>query len=231
MELTDLREEQILISPDAPAIGVHAAQAARWLRDYRNAPSQMALVYSAVELRLEIERLVIEVLRVVGTSSLERSNFHETISSLRGIEAKIYDLLGYQREIDRKIEFLNLFEQAIGGSRIYPSLQVGQLRRMWHEVSEYCHVQWTLRFEQEPIQAAALESIERNLASVDELVSNKPGWIGFCGETLPDLMRRYVDGAISPSEVQNDIRKMGITTETVVYDRAGRATRLDSDVT
>lgn len=231
MDSFDLREEQILISPDAPPIGAHAVRASRWLHDFRNRPSQMALVYAAVELRLEIERLIIEVLRVVGTGALERGAFQESIASLSGIEAKIYALQGRQREIDSKVQFLNLFEQAIGGSRVYPALQVGQLRRMWHEVSEYCHVQWTLRFEQEHIQAVAVHTIERNLGIVEDLVRQKPGWIDFSGDALPALMRSYVEGTITASHVQESVREMGIRTETWSYDRAGRGTRLDTDAT
>lgn len=99
------------------------------------------LSYAAFELRLEIERVALELLARMQRLTAEDWN---TLQSFGKMEARIYQLEGHQRHIDRKIELSNVMLEALQVDWRLQPINLGELRRAWHECSELCHITWSL---------------------------------------------------------------------------------------
>src|SRR4051812_16561351 len=93
------------------AVGYHLAEAEAWLAASNGGEYTTPLSYAAFELRLEIERIAVELLgRIKGQLT---GDDLDTIQSFGRIENKVYELAGHQRLLDKKVEFSNILLEAL----------------------------------------------------------------------------------------------------------------------
>jgi len=198
-------------------IGYHVAEAEAWLDASENGARTTLLAYAAFELRLEIERIALELLaRIRGDQLL--AEHYATIRSFDRMERRIYDLEGHQLELDLKVAFLNvLLEQLKLETRIQP-INLGRLRRSWHECSELCHVSWSLLVDS-PNQGSVIADKYLAMSEIRQfvrtIVDNGIGWPRIADPTFADLQARYVARTANDDDVRAWARERGIyATET-----------------
>src|SRR5688572_16355188 len=93
-------------------VGYHLAEAEAWLVASERGAHTTLLAYAAYELRLEIERLTIELL--VRVQDGLKPGDAKTLRSFSRVETQIYKLEGHQLEIDKKVEMANLMLETLG---------------------------------------------------------------------------------------------------------------------
>ena len=193
-------------------IGYHVAEAEAWLDACENGARTTLLAYAAFELRLEIERIAIELLaRIRGDQLLAED--YAAIRSFDRMERRIYDLEGHQLELDRKVAFSNvLLEQLKVETRIQ-AINLGRLRRSWHESSELCHVSWSLLADspnQEAIIADKYRAMSEIRQFVRAIIDKGIGWPRIADPTFADLQERYATGTANDDDVRAWTRERGI---------------------
>ncbi len=93
-------------------VGHHFTQACLWLNGATSPADTTAVSYAAFELRLEVERIGVEYLKAVNGGRIEQDDLR-VIESFKRLENRIYRQDGHQAEIDRKLEFLGIFFEAL----------------------------------------------------------------------------------------------------------------------
>lgn len=143
-------------------IGYHLAEAEAWLAASGNGEYTTPLTYAAFELRLEIERIALELLARIQRLTSDDWN---TLQSFTKIEARIYQLEGHQRHLDRKIELFNIMLEALQADWRLQPINLGRLRSAWHDCSQLCHITWSL-VAATPDAAAVCRDKFRSLSEV-----------------------------------------------------------------
>ena len=107
-------------------IGYHCAEAELWLVASNSGVNTTPLSYAAFELRLEIERIAVELLLRLQGGRLLPEDVH-SLGTFRRLEDRIYELAGHQRAIDRKVDFINLMLAALQLEQRVQRIHVGEL--------------------------------------------------------------------------------------------------------
>ncbi len=91
------------------------------------------MAYAGFEFRWRLERIAFELLLgLEGGGSPEQ--LLEASRSFKRLEKKIYELGGHQRELDRKIAFMNVVLRGAGAQFQLATVNVGKLSSLWHEM-------------------------------------------------------------------------------------------------
>jgi hypothetical protein len=193
-------------------IGYHLAEAEAWLAASSGGEHTTPLSYAAFELRLEIERVAVELLAKIRGDRLLPADV-QTIRSFDRIEKRIYELEGHQRILDRKISLVNVMLEALQLEwRIQP-IVVGHLRSAWQECSELCHVTWSLLVDS-PAGAnlgreafSSLSDIQQRLRS---LVDRGIAWPQVSDPLFVEVQDRYIRGEIGDADVRAWFAERGL---------------------
>lgn len=193
-------------------IGYHLAEAEAWLSASGAGKHTTLLSYAAFEMRIEIERVALELLgRIQGDDAL--NDLGRTARQFDRMERAVYELEGHQRELGKKVSFGNLMLSALQIDYRIPEVNLGRLRAGWHKCSELCHVTWSLRVdspggielgEEFFVEMAALQRYLR------ELVSHGITWLRVADASFGALQDQYVRGEASDDDVQAWFEERGI---------------------
>jgi hypothetical protein len=116
----------------------HVVQATKWVELDAGRELDSILVYAAVELRAAIERYIFEFLYLLKEGKL--SGDEETrCRSITGIFALMKETDPFYR---KTIEFTKLVISITPGLPEITVVDTAYLNRKWHDLSEYCHMQF-----------------------------------------------------------------------------------------
>ena len=182
------------------------------------------LSYAAFELRLEIERIAVELLvRIQGGRLLPEDV--RSLGTFRRLEDRIYELAGHQRFIDRKVDFINLMLAALQLEQRIQRIHVGDLKEAWHDCSRLCHVEWSLVVDS-PMRAEvageAFGIISEIQRSVRSIVDAGVTWFKLADESFSDLQDRYINGQVDAEYVRTWFAERGLWSTITDPDGAVR---------
>jgi hypothetical protein len=193
-------------------IGYHCAEAELWLAASDNGINTTPLSYAAFELRLEIERIAVELLVRLGGGKLLPEDVR-SLGTFRRLEGRIYELAGHQRHIDRKVEFINLMLAALQIDHRMQRINVGELKEAWHDCSKLCHVEWSLVIDSPTGEAVAEEAfgiISDVHERVRKIVDTGVSWFSIADASFADIQARYVEGTIADAYVHSWFAEHGV---------------------
>jgi len=193
-------------------IGYHCAEAELWLAASNGGINTTPLSYAAFELRLEIERIAVEILiRIRGDRLLPEDV--QSLGTFRRLEDRIYELAGHQRLIDRKVEFINLMLAALQLDQRMQRIHVGELKEAWHDCSKLCHIEWSL-IADSPIAAAVAEEafgvISEIQGRVRTIVDEGVSWFKLADASFAELQSRYAEGEVDDEYVRTWFSERGL---------------------
>jgi hypothetical protein len=193
-------------------IGYHCAEAELWLAASDGGVNTTPLSYAAFEMRLEIERIAVELLvRLRGDRLLPEDL--DSIGTFRRIEDRIYELAGHQRLIDRKVAFINLMLAALQGEQRVQRIHIGELKGAWHDCSRLCHVEWSLIADspmRDQVAKEAFGNISRIQRQVRAIIDAGITWFKVADASFGDLQDRYVNGEVGDEYVRAWISERGL---------------------
>jgi hypothetical protein len=184
-------------------IGYHCAEAELWLAASKEGGNTTPLSYAAFELRLEIERIAVELLVRVQGGRLYPEDVH-SLGSFKRLEDRIYQLAGHQRLIDRKLEFVNLMFTALKIDRRVPRINVGELKEAWHDCSKLCHNEWSLVSDSPTGSEVAKDAfgiISEIQKRVRSIVDAGITWLNVADASFKEIQDQYVNGDIDADRV------------------------------
>lgn len=193
------------------ALTHHIQEGGTWLSASASGSHSTMVGYAGFELRLGIERLMLEYLIQVDGDQL-KSDHLKLVSSIKSVQNRIYQLEGHQGKIDRKFRvFQILFEMMeMPFQMVRPNL--GQLAKYWHLCSEFCHIGWTLGSASGSV--SVLEDGFRSLSDVhtylDEHTQQLVTWPRFVDPKAKEMQQQFIDGIIGEEEVRAYFRRVGV---------------------
>lgn len=193
-----------------PQIGYHIAEAEAWLAASEAGKQTTLLAYAALELRLEAERVALELLIHVGRDRMSSDTILEVARSFRHAGEKIYELEGHQRMIDRKVAFSNILTQAINAPHLVQAVNVGRLRAIWHGCSELCHIMWSFAAEAPDSGANAFSELSGFAGELRSIVDAGISWMSPGEGAVLELRDAFVRGTIGEAEVRAWIERVGL---------------------
>ena len=190
-------------------LNYHVEEAKNWLRLAMFGEATTALAYAAFELRLGIERILIQYLAAVEPGS--RPDPAISVSAKR-IENRIYHLEGHQREIDAKFRFMEIVFEMLGMPRTLAHPKLGELSGWWHQCSELCHASWTISALS--MGEAKKRSIYEELTGVADRLSAQVaqvvGWPQIADPRFLALRERYLLSEATDEDVRAFLRQTGL---------------------
>jgi hypothetical protein len=192
-----------------PGLDYHLAEAKAWLALARDGKASTPLAYAGFELRLAIERILLQYLY-----SSDPAGFRAEALRLTGkkLENRIYKIAGHQREIDARIRLSEILFEMLGKPGTLARPNLGELARDWQYCSEFCHTGWTLRSStmSEAEAGAAFKRLgeiaETLSAQVQQLVSmprlNDPDFV--------ELEKQFLAGQASEEDIRTFLRRRGV---------------------
>jgi hypothetical protein len=195
----------------AGEIGHHFTQACHWLDGATSPLDTTAISYAAFELRLEIERIGVEYLQAVNGGRIEQDDVR-VIESFKRLENRIYRQDGHQGEIDRKLEFLDIFFDALKVPIKLVRPNFGRLADCWHRCSNYCHITWTLAATREPAKVfpLAIADLREVKAYLSSFALESLAWPGSLSQEFTGLRDRYARGELTREQVLAEIYAQGV---------------------
>jgi hypothetical protein len=192
-------------------IGHHFAQGRHWLSSATSSLDTTAISYAAFEFRLEIERIGVEYFKAVNGGRIDEDDVR-VIESFKRMENRIYHQDGHQAEIDKKLEFLDIFFGALEVPIKIARPNFGRLADFWHRCSNYCHITWTLAATREPekmfpLVIADLKEVQTYLGAFTQ---ESLAWPGSLSPEFTDLRDRYTRGELTREQVLAEIQTQGI---------------------
>lgn len=201
-------------------IGYHLAEAEMWLAASAHGAHSTPLAYAAFELRLEVERVALELLvRMRGDALIPED--HESIRAFGKMENKIYELEGHQRTLDRKIAFFNTMLDALQVDWRCQPINVGRLRSWWHYCSELCHVTWTLIADSKEGPHAseqAFEELSQIREQLGTLITKGISWPRIADASFAKLQADYLENRTGDVEVRAWLSERGLWASKVSAD-------------
>jgi hypothetical protein len=195
----------LLAAPREPSAAAHIERSRYW-SGHASELGQTALIYGAIELRLGIESGLIQMLMRVRGDKLDESDL-KALRNAKSIQARIHQLEGHQRILDRKLEFLSLL-MGVAGAPAFPlaRLQVGKAFGHWQALSELCHFVWPWTDETREEAISILADAESFL---DPIARSMIVWPTYHDKLILSLEREYVDGAINIEQARQAIEERG----------------------
>jgi hypothetical protein len=168
-----------------------------------------AVSYAAFELRLEIERIGVEYLKAVNGGRIDDAR---VIESFKRLEKRIYSQDGHQGEIDKKLEFLEIFFGALKIPIKLVRPNFGRLADCWHRCSRYCHISWTLAATHEPAKVfpLAIADLTEVKAYLSPFTLERLAWPGSLNEEFTELRDRFARGEVTGEQVLAEIHRQGV---------------------
>ena len=193
-------------------IGYHCSEAELWLAASNAGAHTTPLSYAAFELRLEIERIAVEFLvRIRGDKLLPEDL--PALTKFRRLEGRIYDLIGHQRIIDRKVAFINVMLAALKIDQRVQRINVGELKEAWHDCSRLCHVEWSLVADSpmsSAVAAEAYEVISDIQRRIRNILDTGVTWFKLADESFAELQERYVSEEVDDEYVRSWFAERGL---------------------
>ena len=186
----------------------HIHQGRAWLSASAEGENSAMLSYAALELRFAIERLGVHYWATLHYRRSEGRDFRD-IESFRWIEGRIYELGGYQKEINGHFEFMRLMLQSLNSDKILHTPNIGQLSNHWHECSELCHIAWPLKCSAPKLRTRAFRKLTEISDSLSQHVSSL-GWPQLRDATFTDLRNRFVAGNATADDVRAHLETTGL---------------------
>lgn len=194
-------------------LGQHLSMGLYWLDQVSPPKGAIAISYSAFELRLETERLAFQYWLQVHKGRYTEDQLLHDIRAFKRLEQKVYDLGGKQDEINRHYELVRIFFEALGLPCEFVTPNLGNLNKHWKTCSEYCHVGWSLLWEDEGAIAAAkseLEGVACYLAAQIQGLIARPELPINTYEEKYQVLRDYLEGNATKEQVVAFIHTQGI---------------------
>jgi hypothetical protein len=170
------------------------------------------MAYAAFELRLEIERLALELLVRIRGGQLDPDDA-QALRSFGRLENHIYELEGHQLTINRKVAFSNVMLDELHVPWRVQQINLGRLRQGWEECSEYCHITWSLLADS-PGQTGLIERAFASLSEIQQyirtVVDHGITWPRIADASFADLQEKYVGGEVGDIEVRDWLKKRGL---------------------
>ena len=200
-------------------LNYHVEEGAAWLAASDAGSRSTMLAYAAFELRLALERLMLEYLVRIEGNQLTADSL-KLLSSIKRVENRIYELEGHQREIDRKFEVFEILFDMLQVPFMLAKPQFGDLSRYGHECSDLCHVTWTLygASNDQKILADAFRRLSEIHAYLKTHTGQLVTWPAFAEPAAQQLERRHIAGDASADDVRAHFRKRGVWAATTRPD-------------
>lgn len=198
-----------LSSTRSPQIGYHVSEAAAWLASSAEGQHTTQLAYAAFELRLEAERIALELVLHMGHGRLSDEELGQVVRSFRHAGDKIYRLEGHQLAINRKATFWNLFTEAIKAPHRVQAVNVGRLRAIWHGCSELCHIAWTMVATDPESGREVFEELTGFARDLRLIVQAGVSWMKPGEGPVLELQEKFVRGEVDEDAVRAWISREG----------------------
>ena len=188
-------------------LGHHLLQAGVWLSKSEEGVNTSYLSYAAFELRLATERLALQYWAALQPDGIPEKNFKD-LKSFKGIENRIYELGGHQKEIDALFSFHAIVLEMIG---IHPPItpNVGRLKKHWHACSELCHVAWSVVSGNPDVQKETYVLLVEVCEELGGFISGAVGWPYVKNAAFFELKERFIAGKASSDDVRSYVKKIG----------------------
>jgi hypothetical protein len=190
-------------------LNYHVEEAKSWLKLAMLGEATTALAYAAFEIRLAIERILIQYLAAAAPNGQPKLAI---LASAKKIENRIYQLEGHQKEIDAKFRFMEIVFELLGVPRTLAHPKLGELSAWWHQCSELCHASWTLlalnlaQAERRSIYDELMRIADSLSAQVAQVVS----WPHIADAGFAELRDRYARSEATDEDVRAFLRQRGL---------------------
>jgi hypothetical protein len=200
-------------------IGYHLAEAEAWLAASEGGRRTTPLAYAAFELRLETERVALELLMRVRGDQLLREDV-QTIRKFRRMQDRIYKLAGNQRVLDRKVAFYNVLLGAMQVPLRVHSVNLGELQRGWETCSAFCHIMFSLAaaIPDSNVGEVGFKEVTDVQRFVRSVVDSGVTWPQVHHPGFVALQHKYARGEIGDADVLEWVRARGLWGQTVHPD-------------
>lgn len=196
----------------APTLAHHITQAEAWLALSDSGQNTASLGYAALELRYAIERLAVHFWAGMIKGTNEEAELLE-IGSFNKIEARIYELAGHQRKIDKGFEFAELLCRFLGITLSLAKPNIPLLKKHWHTCSEVCHIGWALASQSPEVIASTFAELQKARIEVAAMAAGYSAIPRLDGPRMHKLQRDYIDGAITEEDVRAFVVSEGLKAE------------------
>jgi len=190
----------------------HIAQADAWLALSSDGMNTVPLGYAALELRYAIERLAVHYWAGLVAGTQDEAELL-AIGSFNKIEARIYELAGHQRQIDRALAFAQLLCGLLGIVVPQGRPSMPTLRKHWHTCSEVCHIGWALVAPEAPVGVDTYKELRSAHADVLEMANGYNAMPRLNNPGLHALQRGYIEGTVSDDDVRSYVAREGLKAE------------------
>jgi hypothetical protein len=149
-------------------------------------------------------------------NGIQEKNFND-LKSFKGIEARIYELGGHQKEIDALFSFYAIVLETIGMKPpVTPN--VGRLKKHWHACSELCHITWSVVSSNPNIQKEAYAHLVETYDELDRFISGNVGWPDIRNSAFFELKEYFIAGKASSDDVRAYLKKIGVWAKFIPND-------------
>ena len=189
-------------------LGHHLEQAKAWLSLSDNGKNTSYLSYAAFELRLATERLVLQYWADLHPNGIQENDIRD-MRSFKGIEARIYELGGNQKEINALFAFYAILMKLLQVPSQIVAPDIGQLKRHWHDCSELCHIAWSIASSDPDIQVEQYSLMSQIEAELQQYRNSIVGWPHISDTAFSELKDRFVSGLADEKDVRAFLEKSG----------------------
>ncbi|MFA6920518.1 MAG: hypothetical protein WC216_01630 [Gallionella sp.] len=186
----------------------HVKQGLAWLLASAEGENTAALSYAAFELRFAIERIAVHYWATLLNRELEAQDLYD-IRSFKRIERRIYELAGYQKNIDGHFEFMGIVLCALKIERPLHTPQIVKLSNYWSDCSELCHIGWPLGCAVPELRKQAFTKLTEISNSLSQHV-NSLGWPLLRDAAFIELRNQFIAGSATKKDVEAHIQKTGL---------------------
>ena len=190
-------------------LGHHLDQATAWLSMSDNGKSTTYLSYAAFELRLTTERLVLQYWAALHPNGIEERDLRD-IRSFKGIQARIYELGGNQKEINALFSFYAILMKLLQIPSRIVAPNIGHLQRLWHDCSELCHIAWSIASYDAAVQQEQYSLLSRIHAELQQSINSIVGWPHISDAAFLELKDRFVAGQAHEEDVRAYLKRTGV---------------------
>ncbi|MDA8483611.1 hypothetical protein NNO07_11055 [Pseudomonas resinovorans] len=169
--------------------------------------------YAAFELRLCIERLAFQYWVQLQRGSFDEEELLNDIRSFKRLEHKIYELAGNQGVINRHFELVRTFYEELQMPFPFATPHVGKLAKHWAACSEYCHIGWSLLWEDEGVVERALVELSEISVYLDAQIEGLIGWPELPeskDDAKNEIINGFVEGKVTKEELRAFVRQQGL---------------------
>lgn len=121
--------------------GFHMKIAQKWRRLGEPQFLHNPLIYSALEYRMSIERIVFELYALMKRLKFISKDEAEKLEKLTNIITQIMEIIGNSKYLYRILKFNSmLFDDGIQSVKKLAIPDINKLKNFWYAMSDYCHM-------------------------------------------------------------------------------------------